>query len=142
MFWSFLFTKELIWFNLVKSVFLPSEFVFRSKQVLWSKGNAVWPILSFMVILIIFTKNSFFDFACVFIQVLVKRQYGLTSAIFSLESNFECCKYWNSVWTMYIIQPPLFDLLYFKARLPETFGNKYVKEAALLDSTALWNFTV
>ena len=62
-----------------------SNFLFWSKQIFWSKGNTAWSILSFTIILMVFTNFLFGSICvfCAFYQILFKRQYGLTSAIVS-----------------------------------------------------------
>ena len=60
-------TKVLIWLDLIQLFSLgtiwakkqSSNFVFWSKQVFWSKHNIVWPIMSFIIILMFFMKTFF-----------------------------------------------------------------------------------
>ena len=70
-FFSFFFYKNanLIWsgsalFSLRRSLVKKqgSNFDFWSKQVFWWKDNTVWPVLSFIITLMIFIKNFLFDF--------------------------------------------------------------------------------
>ena len=80
-FWSFFYKKaNLIWcgsalFSLRRSLVKKQgrNFDFWSKQVFWSKDNTVWPVLSFIIILLIFTKNFLFDFIAVYWHILFQR---------------------------------------------------------------------